>query len=149
MTQRVRVLIQTQRGKVLTVHSHETTESGEKKCVFNIPCGVINEGESLVDAAKRVLKEQTGLVPADIIQIYQADEDGVDTITVDTDIKKRRDVIHTDDVMIDFTGVKHLVNGPQGEYNRGLFTMLGMDFSVSPDEELDMSHLTPKNTGHD
>jgi len=128
---RVRVLVQRQNMTVLAIPDPENNER------YILPGGAINEGESPEDAAGRYLEEQTGLKLSSALYLYEAEEDGDTTITMDTEAviprwRKDRDKVNPD---AKFVGPVNVVNGPQGDYNWSvLVDLLGMDFTDVIDE---------------
>lgn len=138
MPQRVRVLIQSQRCQVVAIHAHGPPDPAEPdrpgKCTYQMPGGDVLPDENMKEAAIRLLREQTGLIPGDMAWIYEAEEDGIPTVTLDTDIKTRRYVKQSREKLIQFVDPSYLIEGQGAGYNKALFEFLGLDLTKRDEE---------------
>jgi ADP-ribose pyrophosphatase YjhB (NUDIX family) len=131
---RVRSLVQRQNMTVLAVPD---PTNGEK---FVIPGGEVREGEAPEDAAGRHLREQTGLEPTAAVYLFEDEENGETTVTMDMEYKQPRFRKDREKVneKAKFVGPVNVVQGDQGDYNwKLLVDLLGMDFSDVIDEVME------------
>ena len=131
---RVRSLVQRQDMTVLAIPNPDNDEE------YVIPGGSVEEDESPEDAAGRHLQEQTGLEPTAAVYLFEEEENGETTITMDMEYKEPRHRQDREKVneKANFVGAVNVVSGPQGDYNWKLLVDLpGMDFKEVIDEVMD------------
>lgn len=112
------------------------TDRNEDKCnrcgrlvEWGLPGGKVDPGETCSEAAVRELYEETGLRASNLEFVFGDDNHGdvtywTATYTADVEGNPR----DSDEGHVKWVEPIVLTRGPFGEYNKKLFTMLGIDF---------------------
>lgn len=107
-------------GKILSVSRKDDPNS------FTLPGGKVNEDETDVAAAKRELKEETGLDASNLEPIFESTNDGFYCTTFEGDIEGS---ISTDESgVVKWCTPTELAYGAFGSYYQGLFDKLGIAY---------------------
>jgi 8-oxo-dGTP diphosphatase len=114
------VLIWHDDGRVLGVSRRDDPTA------FGLPGGKVDSGETPDEAAARELYEETGLTITDLSLIHQRTSPGEDDYVTYVYTGKVSGEIDTDEEgVVQWVDIQTLLDGPFGEYNRGLFEKLG------------------------
>jgi len=130
----VKILVQRQDSRILSV----PCEKEETYHDWEIPQGVVQEGETDEDAVERILKTKTGCQTQAIVFLFEDEQDGMKTICYDVtwnwkdyQRKKRRG---EDVPKIEWQKPEVLTQGPDGDFNFKMFNFMGIDFTLAVDD---------------
>lgn len=107
-------------GKILSVSRKDDPNS------FTLPGGRVNEGETEEAAAKRELKEETGLNATNLESIYESIDGDHLSITFEGDIDGS--ISPEESNSVKWSTPTELAYGPFGSYYQGLFSSIGIKY---------------------